>query len=280
MTYPDYIKDLERRKKRADNAFVADLDAIVEEAYFALDRWIDDTLEMKSGAFVASAETTSLLNGFSETYVQDLMNIGEYKSSVTGYLKELKSTGELIMDFQKLQGIDLSKAGIIDTQQMVINEIIDAYTENGLNTGFVQPLRDILYQNVASGTRVRDAKAYLKDYVQGDKDESGKLGKYITQTAQQGVDSYTGAINKKLMDTFDFDGLIISGSLIKTSSIQCRYTVNSFPGGKFTEEQFEDQIKPLALLNGLIEGTTFKNLPFNKLHWGCRHEFTPVHINK
>jgi len=26
----------------------------------------------------------------------------------------------------------------------------------------------------------------------------------------------------------------------------------------------------------VIEGTTIDNLPVNKLHWGCRHSFTPV----
>ena len=35
------------------------------------------------------------------------------------------------------------------------------------------------------------------------------------------------------------------------------------------------KLEELAKEHGLIEGTTFETLPFNKLHWGCRHEFTP-----
>jgi hypothetical protein len=278
MTYEEYIKELARRKLNADNSFVADMGAIEGQAYDILDVWIDNTLEIKNGYFIGNAETTSLLNQFSDEYVRSLMQIGEYKGSVTSYLKDLDSTAGLMKEFQTSQGFDLSKANIGEAQNLVVNEIIDAYTENGLNAHFVQPLRDLLYQNVAGSTRVQDAKAYLKSYVKGGNDKSGKLDRYITQTAQQGVDSYTGAINTKLMSAFNYNGLIISGSLIKTSSPQCRFAVDTYPNGEFTKKQFDNEIKPIALLNGLISGTTFKNLPFNKLHHGCRHEFTPVMI--
>lgn len=280
MTYEAYIKDLEKRKIKADNAFIADMPSIEASAYDLLTKWIDDALEIKQGMFVGGADTTDILNSFPDEYVNELMKVEGYQGSVTKYLKELNTTGELIKEFQTAQGFDLTKVNIGDAQKLVVNEIVDAYTANGLNDHFAQPLRDLLYQNVAGGTRVQDAKAYLKDYVTGGKDGSGKLDRYLTQTAQQGVDSYTGAINKKLMDAFHYNGLIISGSLIKTSSPQCRFAVTAFPKGEFTKEQYEYEIMPIALLNGLIAGTTFESLPFNRLHWGCRHEFTPIMIKE
>jgi ligand-binding SRPBCC domain-containing protein len=43
-------------------------------------------------------------------------------------------------------------------------------------------------------------------------------------------------------------------------------------------ETWSKVIEPLAKNNGLIEGATFKNLPFNRLHWNCRHEFSPTMV--
>ena len=84
-------------------------------------------------------------------------------------------------------------------------------------------------------------------------------------------------VNKKLMDTFDYPYLQMSGSLISTSAPQCVKGINEFEG-LISIETWKKVIEPLAKKHGLIEGTTFKNLPFNKLHWGCRHEFTPTMV--
>ena len=46
--------------------------------------------------------------------------------------------------------------------------------------------------------------------------------------------------------------------------------------GGIIEREDWPKIKKIAVDNGLIPGTTWENLPLNKNHWGCRHEFTPV----
>jgi len=49
-------------------------------------------------------------------------------------------------------------------------------------------------------------------------------------------------------------------------------------GGRISESDWP-KVKEIAEKNGLIDGTTFDNLPQNLLHWGCRHSFYPV-MNK
>jgi len=181
---------------------------------------------------------------------------------------------DLINDFQKSQGVNIKQARLGAVQEIVVNEVINRYSENGLNPGFVQPLREILFNNVTGGLNKKEAMAQLKDYIASGKDESGKLHRYIEQTAQHGVDSYTGAINTRIMETFKINTMIMSGSLIATSSNQCRFAIEKMGG--IIDRKDWPKLKKLAEKDGLIEGTTFDNLPINKLHWGCRHEFTPV----
>lgn len=88
--------------------------------------------------------------------------------------------------------------------------------------------------------------------------------------------SNSGAINTKLLSTFKYDGLLITGSLIDVSSPQCRFVIEKL-GGKITRENWP-QVKAIAEMHGLIENTTFDNLPKNKLHKECRHEFFPIKL--
>jgi hypothetical protein len=98
-------------------------------------------------------------------------------------------------------------------------------------------------------------------------------------TAQQAADSYSGAINKKLLETFKYDGLLITGSLIDTSSPQCRYAIVDL-NGRISRDNWPEVVAHSTAKYPLILGTTFDNVPINRLHWGCRHSFFPIILKK
>lgn len=274
--YERYLEKLQELKDEAEGIISGSAIDIQDLVYEALLNWMDTTLEYKNGQLVASPETIDLLNDFTNGFHRTITKLSTYKSTVSDFVKALPKMADEIKGFQKeVNGVDLKKAALPEVQKTVLNSIVDAFTDNGLNANIVQPLRDLLHQNISAGTRLQDARKALKDYVKGGDDRTGKVEKYLTNTAQQAVDGYTGSLNKRLMDTFGYDHMIVSGSIIATSAPQCRYAINKL-NGIITREQYEKEIVPIAGENGLIAGTTFENLPLNKLHWGCRHEFTPV----
>lgn len=279
MKYDEYIKLLESLKLTGENRVIGIIPEFENLAYQALIDWMDEALEFRKGVLVASDETINILNDFDSGYLKVLNGLSSYKNAVSGLVKDLPKIGNLMKDFQvSANNIDWEKANVGPTQKLVTDQILKAYTDNGLNAEFVQPLRNMMYQNIVSGTSVKEAKKMLKEYVVSPEGKKSKIKRYLTQTSQQAVDSYTGAINKKLMTTFDYPYMQMSGSLIKTSSKQCVLSIDDYDG-VLTKELWEEDIKPLAKENGLIDGTTWENLPFNKLHWACRHEFTPTMTN-
>lgn len=278
MNFEEYIAALLALKTAIENRFIAVIPYVEQFALQALLDWIDKSLDIRKGSLTASDETIAILNDFDSYFLQVLSQMKEYNGAVSGMIKDLPKFSKLMQQYQEeTNGISWAKANVAPVQKLVVNEIIDAYSENGLNQNFVQPLRDLLYQNIAAGTSVKDAKESLTKFVKSEDGKDSKISRYITQTSQQAVDSYTGIINKKLMDTFDYGYLQMSGSLIKTSAPQCVKGINGYEG-LISEEVFENVLKPLGEKNGLIAGTDFKNLPFNRLHWGCRHEFTPTMV--
>lgn len=274
MTFEEYIKKLEELKRRAEQSIVSQLPSIEKLAYQLMVDFVDNNLDTQNGKLVANENALRALNKFADEYLGAFTENQKYKGVIGGYLKNFKSLSDLMIEFQRSQKVDVKQARLGAVQEIVTAEIINRYSENGLNPGFVQPLRELLFNNITGGLSKTGAMAQLRDYIESGKDTTGKLSRYLEQTAQQGVDSYTGAINTRIMQTFQIESYIMSGSLIATSSKQCRFTIEKLGG--IIDRKDWPKIKAIAEKEGLIDGTTFDNLPINKLHWGCRHEFTPV----
>ena len=90
----------------------------------------------------------------------------------------------------------------------------------------------------------------ILDIIQTDPKFTGPVSQLIKKDP-----SNVGAINTKLLKTFNYDGLIMTGSLIDISSPQCKY-VNNELGGRITRENWP-QVKAIAEKHGLIEGTGY-----------------------
>lgn len=274
MTHEEYIKKLARLKEQSQRAVVAGLPSIEQQAYQLLMDYIDQNLDTKDGNLVPNDRAVKALQNFTDIYLGALTELSDYKGTVGQYLKNFKSMGQLMADFHRANGLNVKTANLGAVQEIVVNEIINRYSENGLNPGFVQPLRELLFNNVTGGLNKKQAMAQLRDYIASGKDATGKLGQYLEQTAQQGVDSYSGAVNTRIVQTFKIDTYLMSGSLIATSSPQCRWAIEKLGG--IIDKKDWPALKAKAEKNGLAEGTNFENLAINKLHWGCRHEFTAI----
>jgi hypothetical protein len=240
-----------------------------------------NNLDIKKGAVGVNDDLTAKMNEFLNVVV-DLVNKSKgYETKLTGFLGDLDTIQKNNERFHgSFNNFNINTAGVKNVQRTVVEEIINQYTGNGLNPNFAAPLRDGIFRNILAGANMKDIRQYLQTYIIGGEDQSGKLYRYLNQTAQQAVDSYTGMINQQLNKDFKFTGYIISGSLIETSSDQCIYAVEHShdPGGYLSFPEW-NTVLDIARNNKkakLIDGTTLVNLPINKLHWGCRHDFTPV----
>ncbi len=207
--------------------------------------------------------------------LKSFYNSKQYQKSIAKYLINIDKISLSKLENYEKDNLKISKSAITPSQRLAINEYLGYLTENGLNAKFNQPLRQLIYSNIQSGTSQTELENKLKKYVEGGKDESGKLKSYIKQVAIQGADAYTSIIDQKITDKYidKVTGFIMTGSLIDSSSPQCKYCVKELD--RLIKKEDWNKVKKIAQENGLIENTEFKDLPTNKLHWGCRHTFTP-----
>ena len=284
MSIQEYLENLNRLKRLAVSRW-GSLSSLERDVLDGAFEWLVDNLEIKRGEIKVDEDLARIMDEFVRAVVDTVNNVPLYQSNLKRFLQDLTT----IQNNNKLfhsttNNFDIETAGVTGVQKAVVNEIIDQYTGNGLNAHFAAPLKDGIFRNILAGANMKEVKEVLRNYILGGQDKSGKLGQYLDQTAMMAVDSYTGAINQQLVNDFTFTGYIISGSLIETSSKQCIQAVEMTldENGYMNFDEWE-KILDIARNNPkarLIPGTTIKNLPLNKLHWGCRHDFTPVIMAK
>lgn len=278
MSIKDYIKELNKIKRLAVDRWgnLTSIEVqVINEAY----DWLLDNLDIKRGEIQTTKELTVAMDNFVAAVVEIINTNKNYQGRLNSFLSDLKTMQKNNTKFHStFNGFNIETAGVTEVQKAVVNEVIEQYTGSGLNAHFAVPLRDLVYRNILAGMNMRQARQVLETYILSGEDKSGKLSQYLDQTAMQAVDTYQGVINQKIIEEFKTTGLIISGSLIETSSKQCVYAVETSEEGYLGNEDWE-KVLDMAKSNEkakLIPGTTIKNLPINKLHWGCRHDFTPV----
>lgn len=275
---PDPGRDIEKAKQKAIDALNARINEMGAAAYDILLKAIEDTFDFKAGKIEVEKGFTEQLNKLTVDVLDLLQTTPKFNGPVSQFVKRMQPISDAITDFQKSTN-NIKVPAFETAKNIVIDEILDKMLNNGLNQKFVIPLRNLIYQNATGGLSLRDARTQIKEFISGGKDVTGKLGQYLEQTAIQAVDSYSGAINTKILEQFDMDGLLITGSLIDNSSPQCKFAINEL-NGLITRENWP-KVKAIGeKQSGWIEGTSFDNLPIQRLHWGCRHNFYPKILKK
>lgn len=275
---PDYSKYIDAAKQKAINALKLRMGEMESAAYEIMMQSIEEIFDIKAGMIVQDKDFVKKLNQLTGEVLNVLQETPKFTGPVSELVKRMPAISDAISVFQKATNNIIVPAFEV-SKKIVIDETLDQMLNNGLNQNFVQPLRDLIYQNASGGLTMKEARKQIEEFIKGGNDKSGKLGSYIEQTSIQAVDSYSGTINKKLVETFDYDGLLITGSLIDNSSPQCRYAIEKLDG-QITRDNWKEVEAIGKKFKGWIEGTTFDNVALNRLHHGCRHSFYPIIIKK
>lgn len=273
---PESGNDIDKKKEHAVAELSARLSEMTSEAQRVIEEAIADEFDFENGKIVVKADFSKRLDKMVNKILQGLQDSPKFKGPVSQFVKRMPEVSAEISKFQQANNA-IKVPAFEATKKIIIDEIINQMLDNGLNQNFVQPLRDLIYRNATTGLSLTQAKQELKKYIGAGKDKSGKLHSYLEQTAQHGVDLYSGAINRKLMETYDYNGLLITGTIIDNTSPQCRYCIRDL-NRKIKRSDWPSVKEKATKKFPLIKGTTFDNLPIMLLHWGCRHGFYPVII--
>lgn len=228
---------------------------------------------------VYDREAVKMINAIEDKIKRILTKTG-YKERVTGYLLNFDKVKEVNIKIQSsINKIDISGIGLTNlqrgAQQQAINNLLGA----GLNTNFIQPIKDVIFQHAVSGAGVADTELALKAVIKGDSERLGRLDRYVTQMARDSINGYDGLIQQRILNEFELDAFSYEGSIIKDSRPQCVRWVKEF-NGVLKISELDKEIK-WAYNNGsgMIPNTTVDNFAVNRGGYSCRHSCTAIRLN-
>lgn len=197
-----------------------------------------------------------------------------YRKSIASILKNLDVAVDKKLGVYKDEGLEISKKALTGGQKLAIDELLDNLSDNGLNSKFNQPLRQLIYDNIKNNVSLNGLEKALTERIASGKAPS-ELSKYVTNATRQAADSYTSVVDKEIFAKFKnrVTHIMVVGTLIETSSPQCRQAVEKYDR-KIPIDKLDEWIT-FAKENGASEELTADNLPVLKGHFGCRHQWIP-----
>lgn len=207
--------------------------------------------------------------------INKFYNTTEYKNSLAKFTYNSNSLIE-----KRIQGYSDNKM-VVQSKSITpflnnaINEYIGSMNEFGLNTGFNQPIRKLILQNITANKTLSDLKESMKKLIIGADNNAGLFQRYATNNIQTASTAYSSIIDQEITNKYStkVKGFMIIGTIIETSSPQCREHIKL--GRRLSLDTIKKEVFPLAdSFQGTIDDIL--KLPTLKWHIGCRHEFTPL----
>lgn len=198
-----------------------------------------------------------------------------YRNSIAKILKNLDVAVDEKLKVYKDQDLEISKDRLNVEQKLVIDEFIDNLSEDGLNSRFNQPLRNLIYDNIRNNLSQNELLQNITNKIESGKIDS-EFGRYVKNATRQAADAYTSIVDKKILEQFKdrITHIRVVGTLIETSSPQCRQAIEKYDR-EIPVEKLDNWIR-FAIDNGASEELTIDNLPVLKGHFGCRHQWIPI----
>lgn len=296
MGFELYIKTLQKIFNQIELKEL--LDKLDNDTLKFVNKYLKDNITLRNGKIEVTPETTKAIKRFNrvmDKFFNENKNLEKYLVESS---KLIRNAGETTLEFHKGQVKGFNYTRMRSSYDLITNEYLDSI--KGLNEEFKNPIRSSIVDNLTMRKSFTTIQSEMKRLIIGDEEKKGLMNRYLKTNARTAAGAYNGATNQYFYDKHKslVKYIGVSGGIVSTSAPQCiisvkekgqvlkgfnkktnekfsKYTNQGFDS-KISIEDFNKTILPLADDNGLIEGTTIDNVFTNRLHWGCRHDFTPL----
>jgi hypothetical protein len=273
------IEKKDRTMETINNDLFQSLDPTQQTIFEAVKKHVSK-MKTADGKIIFDDTNTEMVNEIDQV-IANAIKRSKYPSSVQSYLSDWKIINEFNYTVHKDVN-ELSKSeleGLINPiQKQITEQTLTGLTGSGVNTNFIEPIRQGIFQNIVAGTSISDLEKYLTTYILGNPNVDGLFSRYVKQVSRDALNQYDGQVNAKIAEEFGLDAFRYVGSLIDDSRPQCRRWVN------MRVIQKEDLAKELSWATnngtGMIPGTNAENFAVYRGGYNCRHSAIPFKLTK
>lgn len=263
----------------ADARFLTGFEPIEKKIYEAVQKKVLD-MNFESGKSLFDDTNVQMINELNDVITNAIKSSG-YPAKVKEYLRSFDTIKQFNFDAHKdvndLSTAELEKL-VNPMQKQVVQQTIDGLTGSGIDTQFIQPMKEGIFKNIVSGATITDLESYLKSYILSDELNLGKFKKYTTQIARDTLNQFDGQVNSRIANEYGLNAFKYVGSLIDDSRPQCVRWVGK---GTLLLDELQTEISwAYSNGSGMIPGTTPDNFSVYRGGYNCRHSAIPFKMTK
>jgi hypothetical protein len=233
-----------------------------------------NTLNKKNGVLSPTVSNLKAIDKYSFTFSKWLNEKSSYSKSVNSFVDSLSGSSGLIYEYFNSPDINteggIYSAILVDSEKEALNSLLGS----GINANFTSGITKALKDSVKSGSDTKEVYAFLKTYIQGNKETLGTLERYTRQVASDTISQF----NSTYLETFSRDLGLHHFYYKGTKARDTREFCNHLAGKFYTEEELEEYVTRRAVngWQGMIKGTNWSNFKIYRGGYNCRHYLLPV----
>jgi hypothetical protein len=284
----DYLSSLTISIEKAVSAFDTSLPSIQREMLSEIEALLSE-LDFRDGSLVASAKNLRIISRVRGRLESIIVENPLYAKNVRNYLSAYGEITRIQQNYfdsvsEAFKASDFLKELQAGAEQGAISSLLRA----GISANLVDPLQNILRQNITTGTSYSDLVGQLREYIQGNREKVGELEKYVKTIVTDGLNQYaaqyTDAVTSDLgLNWFQYTGVrMVTSRPFCLAMVQKRFfhrsEIPKLLRGEFPEfyEARGRLSRTTGLPEGMVAGENSANFLVYRGGWNCHHQCIPV----
>lgn len=271
---PDELaRQIEEIILAADGRFASSMGRVQNALYEEL-LIIIKSLEVDPDGYILQNSANRRILSEAEAKISEVFASRTYQDSVARYVFTVQRIDELNQQyFTTIPKFKENKQFLKSLQNQTIRTVEKYVLQDGLQSQVIDPLSQILNQNVNSGGKFSGFLQQIQDYIKGNDKVEGRALSYSRTFLRDSMFTYSRTYQQSVTNDLGLEFYLYSGGVMDKTRSFCEERT-----GKFFHHR---EIEKWAALTwaGKKSGTTESSIFLFAGGWNCAHELIPVDKN-
>lgn len=269
---PDELaRQIEEIILAADARFATSMGRVQNNLYESL-LTIIKNLEVDQDGYILQNGANRKLLGDAEAKIYEIFNSTPYQNAVTNYVFTIPGIDKLNQEyFMTMPRFKENKLFLKSLQSQTIKTIEQYILQDGLQSQVIDPLVQIMNQNVNTGGRFSGFLEQVQNYIKGSPKVEGRALRYSRNFLKDSLFQYSRSYQESVTRDLDLNWYLYSGGLIDTSRPFCIERAGKY----FQRKEIESWASESWA--GKHQQTTESSIFIFCGGYSCSHSLIPVH---
>jgi uncharacterized protein YaaR (DUF327 family) len=239
-------------------------------------------LASKNGKILTNVENLKLIGAFKNKLKRIIVS-NEYTAAVKEFIKTFDQLQVLHNNYFASFNAEFKPAKTLELiKELSIDAALNSLVESGISNRVIDPVSDILRQNITTGGSYASMNNHIRDFVLGLPGEEGNLMRHTKQITTDAINQFSAQYHTTIAEDLGLNWGRYVGSNITTTRQFCELlTKKDFVHKSELPEVLKGHIDGVkcklststGLPMGMIPGTNVSNFKILRGGYNCGHQF-------